>query len=110
LFNENEHPEKILQAEGYTNLTVRNCQTIQASIKYAPYIEREEKEVERLKNYQTMKIPVTFDYINCDGLSMELRHKCIKHVPQTIAQASLIPGMTPAALSLLILKVTLAQK
>jgi tRNA uridine 5-carboxymethylaminomethyl modification enzyme len=110
LFNENEHPEKILQAEGYTNLTVRNCQTIQASIKYAPYIQREEKEVERLKNYQTMKIPALFDYLNCDGLSMELRHKCIKHTPETIAQASLIPGMTPAALSLLILKVTLAQK
>lgn len=110
LFNENEHPERILQAEGYTNLTTRNCQTIQASIKYAPYIEREEKEVEKLKNYQTMKIPASFDYINCDGLSMELRHKCIKHAPQTIAQASLIPGMTPAALSLLILKVTISQK
>lgn len=110
LFHNNERPQDSVYETLQQTLPTRSCQTIQASIKYAPYIEREEREVIKLKKYQGMKIPGNFDYQNCQGLSMELRQKLLKCQPETVAQASLISGMTPAALSVLILKVTLAHK
>ncbi len=110
LFSDNEHPEKTVQNTLDKTLPARSCQTIQASIKYAPYLEREEREIARLKKYQTMKLPAQFDYTTCNGLSIELQQKLTRHKPATIAQASLIPGMTPAALSLLIVRVSLSQK
>ncbi len=55
--------------------------------------------------YKALEIPATFDYANMPGLSKELQEKLKKHRPANIAQASLIPGMTPAALSLLIFKI-----
>ncbi len=110
LFHENTNPQEAVTLATGSILPARACQTIQASIKYAPYIEREEKEVEKVKKHQTMKMPADFKYEGLDGLSMELRQKLAKYRPATIAQAHLIPGMTPAALSLLILKVTLSYK
>jgi tRNA uridine 5-carboxymethylaminomethyl modification enzyme len=83
----------------------RTCRTIQAEIKYAPYIAREEQEVAKAEKYHMIKIPANFEYANLDGLSMELRQKLTRHRPETVAQAKLISGMTPAALSLLLLKV-----
>jgi len=102
-------PETLKEITG-KDIPARSCQTIQASIKYEPYLEREEREVIRLKKYQNMKLPETLDYLVIDGLSIELRQKLNKHRPETIAQATLIPGMTPAALSLLIVKLSFAQK
>lgn len=57
-----------------------------------------------------MRLPLDFNYLATDGLSIELRQKLTRHKPETIAQASIIPGMTPAALSLLILKIKILQK
>ena len=85
-------------------VTERAANTIQAEIIYGPYIKREEAEVERTKNHMHLAIPPEFDYCTVDGLSTELRQKLTRHKPATIAQAALIPGMTPAALSLLIFK------
>jgi tRNA uridine 5-carboxymethylaminomethyl modification enzyme len=82
----------------------RALQTIHAEICYAPYIEREIKEVEKIKQLQALKIPETFNYNNLPGLSLELQEKLNRFRPATLAAASLIPGMTPAALSLLIFK------
>lgn len=110
LFRDNEHPEHDVKELLNLELPTRVCQTIQAEIKYGPYIEREQREVEKIKKYQTMRLPETFNYHTCEGLSIELRQKLSKHRPATIAQAHLIPGMTPAAVSLLILRVSLAQK
>ncbi len=109
-FGDNTKSQETVLALTGKKLSPRACQTIQASIKYGPYIEREQLEVERLKRYQAMRLPSDFDYLTTDGLSMELRQKLTRHRPETIAQASIIPGMTPAALSLLILKVKLLQK
>jgi tRNA uridine 5-carboxymethylaminomethyl modification enzyme len=81
---------------------------IHAEIVYQPYIEREQKEVEKNNQYKQMIIPDDFDYADMPGLSKELQQKLKKHKPQTIAQAALIPGITPAALSLLIFKVRVA--
>lgn len=88
-------------------LPYRACQTIQATIKYGPYLEREEREIARIKKYQTMKLNESLDYMIMDGISTEIKQKLTRHKPATIAQASLIPGMTPAALSLLILRASL---
>lgn len=78
--------------------------TIYAEIRYAPYLEREEKEVAKAKQYQELIIPDDFDFKLLPGLSTELQQKLVKHKPKTIAHASLIPGMTPAAISLLIFR------
>lgn len=83
----------------------RTQQTIHAQILYGPYIQREEKEVEKALYYQQLEIPAEFDYSTMPGLSIELKQKLTKHKPSTIAQATLIQGMTPAAISLLIFKV-----
>ena len=91
-----------------TTLGDRALRTIHAELLYAPYLAREEKEAERITQYQTMRIPETFVYIDTPGLSKELQHKLTKIKPATIAAASLIPGMTPAAISLLIFKIRYA--
>ena len=110
IFGDNEHPEKtVFETTGKT-LPARACLTIQASIKYAPYIEREEREVQRLKKYQTMTLPDNLTYKGLSGLSIELQQKLEKVRPATIAQATLIPGMTPAALSFLMMHMNNLQK
>lgn len=82
----------------------RAAHAIYAEIRYEPYLAREEKEATKTQMYKALEIPDTFDYTNLPGLSKELQEKLKKHRPATIAQASLIPGITPAALSLLIFK------
>jgi tRNA uridine 5-carboxymethylaminomethyl modification enzyme len=75
-----------------------------AQLLYGPYLPREIREVEKVKQYQQLAIPDSLDYAQISGLSIELRQKLTKHRPATIAQAMLVQGMTPAALSLLIFK------
>lgn len=91
-----------------TILNDRALRTIHAELLYAPYLAREEKEAERLEQYQTMRIPEAFSYTDMPGLSRELQTKLTKVKPATIAAAALIPGITPAALSLLIFKIRFA--
>ncbi len=86
-------------------LTDRALQAIHAEVLYGPYIKREEKEVEKTLHFQQLEIPENFDYNDIPGLSIELRQKLTKYKPGTIAQANLIQGMTPAAISLLIFKI-----
>lgn len=91
------------------DLTDRAARSVQAEIQYGPYMEREQKEAQRLDQYQTLKLPDDIIYTGMAGLSKELQQKLTRIKPATIAQASLIPGMTPAALSLLIIKVRKKQ-
>ncbi len=95
--------DKIKQVSG--DIPYRTLQGIHAELLYGPYIKREEKEVEKFQQYQNLVIPDDMDYNKIPGLSIELQQKLIKFKPQAIAQASLIKGMTPAAISLLIFKV-----
>lgn len=95
--------EKILEVSG--PIPYRTLQTIHAQLLYGPYIKREEKEIEKSLYYQKLEIPNNFDYKNIPGLSIELQQKLNKFKPANIAQANLIQGMTPAAISLLIFKV-----
>ncbi len=75
---------------------------IYAAVRYDGYIQREEAEVAKLKQHVQLIIPETFSFKGIQGLSFELQLKLDRCRPATIAQAQLIPGMTPAALSLLI--------
>jgi len=86
------------------HLDDRALNTIHAEIRYKPYIEREKQEAEKIERYRYLKIPADLVFTDMPGLSKELQGKLSFRRPDTIAQASLIPGMTPAALSLLIIK------
>ncbi len=88
-----------------SGLSERAIQMIYAELLYAPYIKRELKEVEKSLYYKKLAIPQEFEYEGLPGLSIELCQKLTKVRPATIAQAQLITGMTPAAISLLIFKV-----
>jgi tRNA uridine 5-carboxymethylaminomethyl modification enzyme len=70
---------------------------------YAGYIERQEAEIERRRAHEEMPLPDDFDYEKVRGLSSEVREKLLRHRPATIGQAARISGVTPAAVSLLLI-------
>lgn len=78
------------------------AQQIDIQVKYAGYIDRQDEEIARLKRQETLKIPTDLDYTNVVGLSTEVRQKLSRIQPTTVGLASRIPGMTPAAISLLL--------
>jgi tRNA uridine 5-carboxymethylaminomethyl modification enzyme len=80
--------------------TVR--EQIEIQLKYAGYIDRQAKEVERHEHFENLKLPAELDYMQVKALSMEVRQKLNKHRPETLGQASRIAGVTPAAISLLL--------
>jgi tRNA uridine 5-carboxymethylaminomethyl modification enzyme len=75
---------------------------IEIQLKYAGYIERQAKEVERHEHYEHLTLPADFDYMSVAALSMEVRQKLNRQRPETLGQASRISGVTPAAISLLL--------
>ena len=75
---------------------------IEIQLKYAGYIDRQAKEVERHEHFENLKLPAELDYMQVKALSMEVRQKLNKHSPETLGQASRIAGVTPAAISLLL--------
>lgn len=77
---------------------------------YANYIARQQKDVEKLRKDELLKIPEDLDYSDISGLSSELQSK-LQHVkPADLAQAARIDGMTPAALALLLGRIRLMEK
>ncbi len=75
---------------------------IEIQLKYAGYIDRQAREVERHDHYENLKLPADFDYMAVKALSIEVRQKLNKQRPETLGQASRISGVTPAAISLLL--------
>jgi len=75
---------------------------IEIQIKYAGYIDRQAKEIGRQEHNENLKLPADLDYMDVKALSIEVRQKLNKHKPETLGQASRISGVTPAALSLLL--------
>ena len=78
------------------------AEQVEIQIKYAGYIGRQAKEVERHEHYENLRLPDGLDYLTVGALSMEVRQKLNKHRPETLGQASRIAGVTPAAISLLL--------
>ncbi len=83
-------------------LSSRALLSVHAEVKYAGYLHKEQMETEKAARYQQLVIPASFDYAQLPGLSNELAQKLRHYGPKNIAQAQLIPGMTPAAISILI--------
>ena len=75
---------------------------VEIAAKYAGYIERQADEVERQRAQESTALPEGLDYASIRGLSKEVRQKLAQHRPETIGQASRIQGVTPAAISLLL--------
>jgi tRNA uridine 5-carboxymethylaminomethyl modification enzyme len=102
---ESVYQEIIDASSGQIHKASRELQTVYADVLYGPYLKREEKEVEKAHYYQSLEIPHHMDFKDIPGLSVELQQKLKTFKPATIGQASLIPAMTPAAISLLIFKI-----
>ena len=81
----------------------RNILTLFAHVKYREYIKREEREVQKVKEYRNIALPEFSIINNVSGLSTEMKQKIKRYKPSTVADAMLISGMTPAAISLLVL-------
>ncbi|HHQ14934.1 MAG TPA: tRNA uridine-5-carboxymethylaminomethyl(34) synthesis enzyme MnmG, partial [Chromatiales bacterium] len=77
------------------------AEQVEIQVKYSGYIARQQEEIAKLKGQEQTALPEGIDYGDVVGLSHEVRQKLSDHKPQTIGQASRIPGVTPAALSLL---------
>jgi len=90
--------------EMFGEMSDRALMNIYAEILYEPYLIREKHDIDAVRAYRELQLSPATTYRNLPGLSRELQEKLERYNPETIAQASLIPGMTPAALSILIIK------
>jgi len=115
--SKNHHELLKRPAIKYTNLPGHNkmltknvVDEIEAEIKYAGYVERQKTEITRLQKNENTKIPKTLKYENVIGLSNEVKQKLISAKPQSLARASRLPGITPAALSLLMVHIKKERK
>jgi tRNA uridine 5-carboxymethylaminomethyl modification enzyme len=81
---------------------VRNeLKSVETEIKYAGYLQQQQKSIDRLKKAELRAIPEWFEYASVSGLSREMKEKLLHVRPRTLGQASQIPGVTPAAVSLI---------
>ena len=78
------------------------AEQLEIDAKYAGYVGRQQEEIERLKRHENTSIPTSFDYASVRGLSNEVKQKLSQARPTTLARASRVPGVTPAAISLLL--------
>jgi tRNA uridine 5-carboxymethylaminomethyl modification enzyme len=90
-----------LKGEAQADPQVR--EQVQIDAKYAGYIERQQDDIQRLRQHENTAIPADFDFDAVEGLSNEVKQKLIAARPETLARASRIQGVTPAAVSLLLI-------
>jgi tRNA uridine 5-carboxymethylaminomethyl modification enzyme len=91
----------------------RVAEQVEIQARYQGYIERQQEEIERQRRSEDKRLPENMDYRLVKGLSIEVREKLSQVAPQTVGQAARIPGVTPAAISLLLVhlkKTALARK
>ncbi|MCV6589768.1 MAG: tRNA uridine-5-carboxymethylaminomethyl(34) synthesis enzyme MnmG [Marinobacterium sp.] len=96
-----------LKDEAVDNLQV--AEQVEIQLKYAGYIDRQKDEIAQMRRQENTLLPDDFDYEQVGGLSNELKAKLLEVRPVTIAQASRIQGMTPAAISLLLVYIKKRQ-
>lgn len=100
----NNNPTYLSNAKQPTNaLAAEVLQAAEIAIKYQGYIKREEESAQKMLRLEAMKIPTNFNYEKVLSLSTEGRQKLIRHKPATIAQASRLPGVSPADISVLLI-------
>ena len=86
------------------------AEQVEISVKYSGYLDRQRDEIARTQRHETTAIPEGFDYARVHGLSAEACQKLARVRPQSIGQAQRIPGMTPAAISLLLVHLSRAHR
>ncbi|OAD18716.1 tRNA uridine 5-carboxymethylaminomethyl modification enzyme GidA [Candidatus Thiomargarita nelsonii] len=91
-----------LSPQAATIVPLEIQQQVEIQEKYSGYIQRQEVEIARQRRYEETLLPKDMDYSQVSGFSNEVCQKLMEHRPTTVGQASRIPGMTPAAISLLL--------
>lgn len=95
--------EQIAKAMSVEEITERRAmRQVEIETKYAGYIKRQDEEIDKIRRHESIAIPSSIDFLTLQGLSNELRQKLDHQRPATLARAASIPGMTPAALSILL--------
>ncbi len=89
--------------EDFPNLDDESVLALETKVRYSGYIKKEEKDAEMFVKAEKMILPLDFDYLHCDGLRLEARQKLDQVRPSNVGQASRIPGVNPADVSILIL-------
>ena len=92
------------------NLSPKVSRQVEIEVKYEGYIQRQHKEIEKFKDLEKMKIPQDFDFTIVHGLSNELKEKLSTVSPSSLGQASRIDGITPAAISVLMIAIKASKK
>ena len=93
----------LCEVTGQVEIAPEVAEQVEIHAKYAGYIERQQEEIDRLRLHEEMALPLDLDYQALSGLSNEIKHKLADVRPETLGQASRIPGVTPAAVSLLLI-------
>jgi tRNA uridine 5-carboxymethylaminomethyl modification enzyme len=86
-------------------VSLRVARQVETEIKYEGYIQRQLNEIKKFKDLERIRIPAHLDFHRAHGLSNEIREKLEKIQPKTLGQASRIDGMTPAAISVLMVAI-----
>ena len=94
--------QTLTQITGVVDIPVDAAEQVEIHTKYAGYIERQQDEINKLRQHEQTLLPADLDYAALSGLSKEISQKLASIRPQTLGQASRIPGVTPAAVSLLL--------
>ena len=103
-------PEFFSRTETTPHAIWVELKSVETEVKFAGYLKQQEKAIERLRLAETKTIPEWFDYSNISGLSREMKEKLTRLRPQTIGQASRLPGVTPAAVGLINVHVELQSR
>jgi tRNA uridine 5-carboxymethylaminomethyl modification enzyme len=93
-----------------TLITHRVKRQVEVELKYEGYIARQLKEIKKFKDMESIKIPPELDFNAIHGLSNEMKEKLIRIIPKSLGQASRIDGMTPAALSVIMVGISALRK
>jgi tRNA uridine 5-carboxymethylaminomethyl modification enzyme len=93
----------IAELAGDVSTNKQVAEQVEVQVKYAGYIDRQQEEIERLRRYENSSLPADMDYSRISGLSNEVIQKLQEARPDTLARAGRIPGVTPAAVSLLLI-------
>jgi tRNA uridine 5-carboxymethylaminomethyl modification enzyme len=97
------HINTLMQFSASNEMDNQVLQQVEIQAKYFGYIERQQKNIDKAKRYDNLVIQEALDYSLIKGLSNEVREKLIKQKPETLGLAARIPGITPAAISILLI-------
>lgn len=95
--------DDIVELEAGSSVAADVAEQIEIDAKYSGYIDRQQDEIDKVRRHENTAIPIDFDYLGVNGLSNEVKQKLSEAKPETLARASRIPGVTPAAISLLLI-------